>query len=144
MAEEKKEQEDKSTITDVKAEVVEKTEIKEEAKKEPVKEESKTAKQEVKEAGAEKEKPKEEIILKRNYVISLAKAYEKPKTVRNKRAMDIIRTFAARHMKANEENVKIGVKISETVNARGVRKPPKKIKVTLSKNKEGVVKCELQ
>ncbi|MCL5011671.1 MAG: 60S ribosomal protein L31 [Candidatus Marsarchaeota archaeon] len=144
MAEEKKEQNDKSTSTEVKMEAMKKTEVKEEAKKEPVKEESKSTKQEVKEADTEKEKPKEEIILKRSYVIPLTKAYEKPKTIRNKRAMDIIRAFAARHMKTNEENVKIGVKISELVNAKGVRKPPKKIKVALSKSKDGVVKCELE
>jgi large subunit ribosomal protein L31e len=128
--------EDKPAVTEVKTEPAEKTEVKEEIKKEPVKE--------VEKKESASEKPKEEIILKRSYIIPLVKAYEKPKTARNKRAMNIIRAFAARHMKTKEENVKIGVKVSEAVNARGLRKPPKKIKVTLSKNKEGVVKCDLE
>ncbi len=106
-----------------------------ETKKEPEKKE---------EAKTEQEKPKEEIILKRSYIIPLDKAYDKPKTARNKRAMKIIREFAARHMKTSDEKVKISVKISEKVNEQGMRKPPKKIKVTLTKNKEGTVKCDLE
>lgn len=109
-----------------------KEEVKEKAKEEPKKEQKK------------EEKKEEEIILKRNYTIPLTKAYEKPKTKRNSKAMSFIRSFIARNMKTDEEKVKIGTKVSELVNARGMRKPPKKIKVILSKNKEGIVKCELQ
>jgi large subunit ribosomal protein L31e len=119
------------------------TEKKEETKvKEEIIESKNTEK--VQEKETKEEKPKEEIVLKRSYIIPLTKAYEKPKTGRNKRAMNLLRTFAARHMKTDKNNVKIGTKVSELVNARGLRKPPKKIKVTLSKNKEGIVKCELE
>lgn len=82
-----------------------------------------------------------ESALERIYIIPLRDAYEASRRRRAKRAINIIREFARRHMKAEE------VKISEGVNQmiwdRGAEKPPRRIKVVMRKDKDGVVNVML-
>ena len=51
--------------------------------------------------------------------------------------MRLLRAFVKRHMKA--ENVEISNEVNEELWARGIRKPPREIKVRLVKDKEGRV-----
>ncbi len=73
--------------------------------------------------------------LERIYTINLGKVLLSPNNQRAKRAINMIREFAAKHMKS--ENVKIEEEISHLVWERGIRHPPRKIRVKLSKDDEG-------
>lgn len=82
-----------------------------------------------------------EIVLEREYVIPLRDAYEASRTRRTKRAINIVREFARRHMKA--EIVKISQGVNQLIWSRGIEKPPRRIKVIMRKKKEGVVEVLL-
>ncbi|MCD6235591.1 MAG: 50S ribosomal protein L31e [Thaumarchaeota archaeon] len=82
-----------------------------------------------------------ESVLERVYVVPLRDAYEASRTRRAKRAVNILKEFAKRHMKGEE------VKLSEGVNhliwSRGAEKPPRKIRVVMKKDKDGVIQVML-
>jgi len=73
--------------------------------------------------------------LERIYTINLGKVLLSPNNQRAKRAINMIRSFAVKHMKS--ENVKIEEEISHLVWERGIRHPPRKIRVKLSKDDDG-------
>ncbi|MBU3957848.1 MAG: 50S ribosomal protein L31e [Nanoarchaeota archaeon] len=62
----------------------------------------------------------------RVFTIPLRKAFVTEQTNRGWKAMDITRAFLERHMKGT---VKIGKSINESVWARGIKKPPRRIRV---------------
>ena len=74
-------------------------------------------------------------VLERIYTINLGKALLSPDNHRAKRAINIIREFATKHMKS--ETVKIEEEISHLVWERGIRHPPRKIRVKLTKDEDG-------
>ncbi len=78
-----------------------------------------------------------EVVSEREYVIPLRDAYEASRTRRAKRAINIIKEFAKKHMKA--EIIKISSKVNSLIWSRGIEKPPRRIKVIMRKDKEGVV-----
>lgn len=86
-----------------------------------------------------KEEKKREIVLKRTVVVPLADAYAKPAKKRAAKAIKMLRQYAARHAKALEANVRLSPVLNHFINARGSKKPPKKLKVTLEKDKQGNV-----
>ncbi|MBI3622535.1 50S ribosomal protein L31e [Candidatus Pacearchaeota archaeon] len=73
--------------------------------------------------------------LERVYTINLGKVWLSPNNQRAKRAINMIKEFATRHMKS--ENVKIEEDVSHLVWARGIRHPPRKIRVKLTKDDDG-------
>jgi large subunit ribosomal protein L31e len=73
--------------------------------------------------------------LERVYTINLGKVWLSPNNQRAKRAINMIREFATHHMKS--ENVKIEEDVSHLVWARGIRHPPRKIRVKLTKDDDG-------
>ncbi len=75
--------------------------------------------------------------LERVYTINLGKVLLSPNNQRAKRAINMIREFATHHMKS--ENVKIEEDVSHLVWARGIRHPPRKIRVKLTKDDDGNV-----
>ena len=79
--------------------------------------------------------------LSRVYVVPLRRAFEAPRYRRTKVAIRLIREFTARHMKATE------VKIEEGVNERlwkqGIGNPPRRIKLEMERDEEGVVTVRL-
>jgi len=79
--------------------------------------------------------------LEREYVIPLRDAYEASRRRRAKRAINIIREFAMRHMKAEE--VKLSQGVNQLVWSRGIEKPPRRIKVIMRKDNDGVVEVLL-
>jgi len=73
----------------------------------------------------------------RIYTIPLGRVMIAPRHRRAKRAINIIREFAKKHMKSEE------VKISEDLNLiiwrMGIRRPPKRITVKMERDEDGVV-----
>ena len=109
------------------------------------------------EAPEEKEAPKpkkkkkeEEIVEERFYTIPLQRALVRPPKKRAPRAMQLIREFINKHMKVEikvseeeeEEELPqliISEELNEKVWGRGIEKPPRKIKVRATKDKDGNV-----
>ncbi len=73
--------------------------------------------------------------LERIYTINLGKVLLSPNNQRAKRAINMIREFATRHMKS--ENVKIEEEVSHLVWERGIRHPPRKLRVKITKDDDG-------
>ncbi|KAG2477546.1 MAG: 50S ribosomal protein L31e [Nitrosopumilales archaeon] len=75
--------------------------------------------------------------LERVYTINLGKVLLSPNNRRSKRAINMIREFARHHMKT--EDVKIDEELSHQIWKRGIRHPPRKIRVLMTKTDEGFV-----
>jgi len=115
-------------------------EVKEEEVKVAVEEEVKPPKE---------KKPEEEIVEERVYTVPLGKAWIMPPRKRSPRAMRMVRAFVTKHMKLEAEKgeeeeeeprkLVISNEVNEKVWARGVEKPPRKIRVRAAKDKEGNV-----
>ena len=111
------------------------------AKKEAAaKEEKKKA--EEKKKGEKKEK-KREIVLQRVFVVPLDEAYFKPRSARARVATRMLQVFIAKHMKTPLANVRIAQSLNSLLRVRGDRKPPKKVRVAASKDKEGIALAEI-
>lgn len=68
------------------------------------------------------------------YMVNLRDAFDKPRGKRGPKAIGIIRAFIARHMKADLGNVRISGKLNEVVWARGIQKPPRRVKVKATRD----------
>ena len=79
--------------------------------------------------------------LTRTYVVPLGLAFEAPAYRRAKVAMRIIKEFTTRHMKASE--VKVKKDVNELVWARGIRKPPRRVRLEMERDEDGVVSVSL-
>lgn len=75
--------------------------------------------------------------LERVYTINLGKVLLSQSQHRAVRAINMIREFARHHMKVEE--IKIDEELAHQVWARGVRRPPRKIRVRMSKTDEGYI-----
>jgi len=129
---------------------------------EEVKEEEKKPEEAVLEEEAEKgvaeevEKPKrekeEDIVEERFYTIPLRRAWIMARRKRAPRAIRIIRSFVTKHMKIGatkteeeetdeekEERLIISAELNEKIWARGIQKPPRRVKVRVVKDSEGAV-----
>ena len=80
--------------------------------------------------------------IERIYTINLGKVLLSTNNQRAKRAINMIREFATKHMKS--ENVKIEEEISHLVWARGIRHPPRKIRVKITKDDGNVIVSKYQ
>jgi large subunit ribosomal protein L31e len=99
-----------------------------------------------------KKKEVEEIVEEKTYTIPLGKALIMPPRKRAPRAMHMIRAYIVKHMKvptrAEEEDeepptLTITQELNERVWGRGIEKPPRKIRVRATKDKEGNVTVHL-
>ena len=75
--------------------------------------------------------------IERVYTINLGKVLLSPDNQRAKRAVNMIKEFARHHMKI--EQVKLEEDVSHLLWARGIRHPPRKIRVRMTKTDEGYV-----
>ena len=142
------------------------TELKETLKEEPTEETTETeevpieAEEEAKEKEEEKPAKKkkkgkdEEIVEERVYTIPLGKASVRPSKKRAPRAIQLIRAFITKHMKlempVEEEEeegemprLTISSEVNERIWGRGIKKPPRKIRVRAAKDSDGNVKVYL-
>ena len=105
---------------------------------------------EVKERGVKKEKEfeEEDIVEERFYTIPLRKVWIAPRKKRAPKAVRLVKSFVIKHMKIrmnalNEEEepekLVIANEVNEKLWSRGIEKPPRKIRVRVVKDKEGIV-----
>jgi large subunit ribosomal protein L31e len=95
----------------------------------------------------EKEELEEDIIEERFYTIPLRKAWISPRKKRAPKAARIVKSFVLKHMKVRTEaegeeeaeKLVIDNEVNEKLWNRGIEKPPRKIRVRVVKDKEGVV-----
>jgi len=95
----------------------------------------------------EKEELEEDIVEERFYTIPLRKAWLSTRKKRAPRAARIVKSFVLKHMKVRTEaegeeeaeRVVIDNEVNEKLWSRGIEKPPRKIRVRVVKDKEGVV-----
>ena len=73
----------------------------------------------------------------RVYTINLGKVWLSPNNQRAKRAINMIREFAEHHMKTGQ--IKIDQDLSHAVWEKGIRSPPRKIRVRMAKTDDGYV-----
>jgi len=95
----------------------------------------------------EKEELEEDIVEERFYTIPLRKVWIVPRKKRAPRAARIVKSFVLKHMKVRTEaegeeeaeKLVIDNEVNEKLWSRGIEKPPRKIRVRVVKDKEGVV-----
>ena len=75
--------------------------------------------------------------LERVYTINLGKALLSQSQHRAVRAINMIKEFARHHMKV--ETVKIEEELAHLIWSRGVRSPPRKVRVRMSKTDDGFI-----
>jgi large subunit ribosomal protein L31e len=123
----------------------------EEPEVDEVAEEQVSAEEEIEEKVKPKKKKKDEdIVEERFYTIPLQKALVRPPKKRAPRAMQLIKIFVTKHMKlemkvSEEEEEEelpqlvVSKEVNEKVWNKGIEKPPRKIKVRTTKDKDGNV-----
>src|SRR5579875_2340452 len=79
--------------------------------------------------------------LERLYNVPLSRAWIAARHRRTKRAVNILKEFAQKHMKSSE--IKIDTALNERLWERGITSPPRKITVKMSKDEDGVVTVSL-
>ena len=77
----------------------------------------------------------------RIYTVPLGRAWVAPRYRRAEKAVTVLRKFVQRHMKPEE--IIIDPSVNEAIWARGIKNPPRKIRVRLSKDDEGFVTVSL-
>jgi large subunit ribosomal protein L31e len=102
-------------------------------------------------AEKEREELEEDIVEERFYTIPLGKAWISKRKKRAPKAAKIVGTFVMKHMKVRTEveeeeepeRLVIDNEVNEKLWSRGIEKPPRKIRVRVVKDKEGVVTVHL-
>ena len=111
----------------------------------PTEEEAKAEAEEAEEEVEKEEKREEEIVEERIYTIPLGRAWISPRKKRAPRAVRIVKSFIQRHMKIEksvdeaEGRLVISNEVNEKLWSRGTEKPPRKIRVRVVKDTEGIV-----
>ncbi|RLG61163.1 50S ribosomal protein L31e [Candidatus Geothermarchaeota archaeon] len=84
----------------------------------------------------------EEVIEEREYVVPIKKLMRGSKGyLRAKKAAKVLREFISRHM--HTENVKLMEEVNRKIWERGIRNPPRRIKVRVIRTRDNVVKVYL-
>ena len=104
-----------------------------------------------KKSAKEKEELDEDIVEERFYTIPLGKAWISKRKKRAPKAVSIVRSFVLKHMKVRTEveeeeepeKLVIDNDVNEKLWSRGIEKPPRKIRVRVVKDKEGIVTVHL-
>lgn len=140
-------EEEPETETPTETEEAKKPEEKPEEAAEETKEEEEKAEEKPK---RKKKGEEEEIVEEKIYTIPLAKATVRPPKKRAPRAIQLIREFVTKHMKitmkVEEEEEEgelprliISSEVNEKIWAKGIKKPPRKIRVRAAKDSDGNV-----
>jgi large subunit ribosomal protein L31e len=79
--------------------------------------------------------------LTRVYTINLGRAWITPQHKRTDRVINMIREFATKHMKSDE--IKLEQDLNRQIWTRGKTHPPRKVRVKMVKDEEGVVTVSL-
>jgi large subunit ribosomal protein L31e len=73
----------------------------------------------------------------RIYTVPLKEAWQAQRYRRSEKAVMVLKAFAVRHMKAKK--VSVDTSVNEVIWARGIKSPPHKIRVKMTKDDEGNV-----
>jgi large subunit ribosomal protein L31e len=88
------------------------------------------------------EEEEEEIIDERIYTVPLRKAYWTGSRLRrSNRAVRILKEFVERHMKPEE--LLIQPEVNDHIWARGIQKPPRRLRIRATKNADNLVRVYL-
>jgi len=79
--------------------------------------------------------------LTRVYTINLGRAWLTPQHKRTDRVINMIREFAEKHMKSDE--IKLEQDLNRQVWSRGKTNPPRKVRVKMVKDEDGIVTVSL-
>lgn len=79
--------------------------------------------------------------MERIYTVPLGRAWIAQKFRRAEKAMSVLKQFTERHMKPTE--IIIDPSVNEAIWAHGIKNPPRKIRVKMTKDSDGVVTVEL-
>lgn len=79
--------------------------------------------------------------LTRVYTINLGRAWITPQHKRTDRVINMIREFATKHMKSDE--IKLEQDLNRQIWSRGKTNPPRKVRVKMVKDEDGVVTISL-
>jgi large subunit ribosomal protein L31e len=79
--------------------------------------------------------------LTRVYTINLGRAWLTPEHKRTDRVINMIREFATKHMKSDE--IKLEQDLNRQIWSRGKTNPPRKVRVKMTKDEDGVVTVSL-
>jgi len=90
-----------------------------------------------------KEEKKREIVLERVCIVNLTGVYNKTKDKRLARGVKLVREYAARHAKAPIAKCKLATNVNEQIRSHGSSWVQKKIKIRLTKDKDGNVLAEV-
>jgi large subunit ribosomal protein L31e len=144
--EEEELEETEETEEELESEVPEEDED-EELEEEELEEEEEVLEAKERRARKEKDEFEEDIVEERFYTIPLRKAWISTRKKRAPRAGRIVKSFVLKHMKVRTEaeeeeepeKLVIDNEVNEKLWSRGIEKPPRKIRVRVIKDKEGVV-----
>ena len=75
--------------------------------------------------------------LTRTYIVPLGLVYEAPPYRRAKVAIRMIKEFTTRHMKAKD--IKIKTDVNKLIWKRGIRHPPRRIRLEMERDEDGLV-----
>lgn len=81
------------------------------------------------------------VVVSRVYTVPLRDAWKASRKRRAERAINLLRGFAARHMRSDK--VRISEEVNELIWERSIQKPPRRIKVLMEKDEDGVVTVSL-
>jgi large subunit ribosomal protein L31e len=84
---------------------------------------------------------KQETEIERIYTVPLSRAWITARHRRTRRAVNMLREFAEKHMKSSE--IKITTELNEEIWKRGITKPPRRITVKMEKDEDGIVTISL-
>jgi large subunit ribosomal protein L31e len=79
--------------------------------------------------------------LTRVYTINLGRAWLTPEHKRTDRVINMIREFATKHMKSDE--IKLEQDLNRQIWSKGKTNPPRKVRVKMVKDEDGVVTVSL-
>jgi large subunit ribosomal protein L31e len=82
-----------------------------------------------------------ESVEERIYIVPLSRARLVPRYKRAAKAVSLLRKFVQRHMKPEE--ILVDPSVNEAIWENGMANPPRKIRVRLSKDNDGIVTINL-
>ena len=81
-------------------------------------------------------KKSEDIVEERFYTIPLKRAWVSSRFERTAKAIRILKGFLRRHLKT--DNFRVSNELNEFLWSRGIKNPPRRVRVRVVKDKEGV------
>jgi len=77
------------------------------------------------------------MVTERIYTVNLSRAYSAVRYKRARKAVKLLKIFAARHMGCELNNVRVSAGVNSLIWTRSAGKPPRKVKVKMVKEKQG-------